>query len=240
MDHLSEVSIWSLFLASGIVVKSILCLLFFCMILTWTICLVKFIELFLLRRRLLKDLRQFRKGDDLFQASERVAGRNGVMRIFFDAALDEWRQSVSLLADQDGVKERVALCLERAEAASARQVMTGTGFLAIIGSTAPFVGLLGTVWGIMNSFMGIAKLHTSNLAVVAPGIAEALLATSCGLLVAIPASVAYNLFSRQIHAYKAMLADAGTFVIRLVSRDLSMLNGPPVETLKPKLRMAAE
>ena len=94
--------------------------------------------------------------------------------------------------DGDGLKERVALLLERIELANSRKISRGTGVLATIGSTAPFVGLFGTVWGIMNSFIGISNAHTTNLAVVAPGIAEALLATALGLVAAIPAVVIYN------------------------------------------------
>ena len=94
------------------------------------------------------------------------------------------------------------------------------GMLATIGATAPFVGLFGTVWGIMNSFIGISKAHTTNLAVVAPGIAEALLATAFGLVAAVPAVVIYNMFARSISGYRALLADASAQVIRHVSRDL--------------------
>jgi biopolymer transport protein ExbB len=98
--------------------------------------------------------------------------------------------------------------------------MRGTSVLATIGATAPFVGLFGTVWGIMNSFIGISREHTTNLAVVAPGIAEALLATVFGLAAAIPAVVIYNMFARSIASYRALLADAPADVLRLVSRDL--------------------
>ncbi len=98
--------------------------------------------------------------------------------------------------------------------------MRGTSVLATIGATAPFVGLFGTVWGIMNSFIGISKEHTTNLAVVAPGIAEALLATAFGLAAAIPAVVIYNMFARSISGYRALLGDASAAVLRLVSRDL--------------------
>src|ERR1700687_3404763 len=87
-------------------------------------------------------------------------------------------------------------------------------------ATAPFVGLFGTVWGIMNSFIGISKLHTTNLAVVAPGIAEALLATAFGLAAAIPAVVIYNMFSRSIAHYRAVYADTSVEILTLVSRDL--------------------
>ena len=99
-------------------------------------------------------------------------------------------------------------------------MLKGTGMLATIGATAPFVGLFGTVWGIMNSFIGISKSQTTNLAVVAPGIAEALLATALGLAAAIPAVVIYNHFSRRIAAHRALVADTSAAVLRLVSRDL--------------------
>src|SRR5207302_6871276 len=111
---------------------------------------------------------------------------------------------------------------ERIEASYGRRIMRGTGVLATIGATAPFVGLFGTVWGIMNSFIGISKSHTTNLAVVAPGIAEALLATALGLAAAIPAVVIYNVFSRQIAGYRALVGDASAEVMRLVSRDLDV------------------
>lgn len=94
------------------------------------------------------------------------------------------------------------------------------GVLATIGAVAPFVGLFGTVWGIMDSFIGISKTNTTNLAVVAPGIAEALLATAMGLIAAIPAVVMYNAFARAITSYRAMLGDAAAEVLRHLSRDL--------------------
>ena len=99
----------------------------------------------------------------------------------------------------------------------------GTGVLATIGSTAPFVGLFGTVWGIMNSFIGISEAQTTNLAVVAPGIAEALLATAIGLVAAIPAVVIYNFFARAITGYRLRLNETAASVERLVSRDLDHL-----------------
>jgi biopolymer transport protein ExbB len=110
--------------------------------------------------------------------------------------------------------------LARLEVAAARDMNKGTGLLATIGSTAPFVGLFGTVWGIMNSFIGISRAQTTNLAVVAPGIAEALLATAIGLFAAIPAVIIYNQFARSIGSYRALLGDASAEVLRLVSRDL--------------------
>ena len=121
--------------------------------------------------------------------------------------------------DFEGIKERIAARFARIEAGVGRQMLRGTGILASIGATAPFVGLFGTVWGIMNSFIGISKLHTTNLAVVAPGIAEALLATAFGLAAAIPAVVIYNMFSRSISQYRAVYADTSVEIMTLVSRD---------------------
>ena len=139
-------------------------------------------------------------------------------------ALEEMRLSANS-REKEGIKERVSFRLERLVAACGRNMSSGTGVLATIGSTAPFVGLFGTVWGIMNSFIGIAKTQTTNLAVVAPGIAEALLATALGLVAAIPAVVIYNVFARSIAGYKAQVSDASAEVLLLVSRDLDHLPG---------------
>jgi biopolymer transport protein ExbB len=132
-------------------------------------------------------------------------------------------------ADKEGIKERVALRLARVEADAGRRMTRGTGALATIGATAPFVGLFGTVWGIMTSFIGISKQHTTNLAVVAPGIAEALLATALGLFAAIPAVVIYNVFSRSIAAYRALYGDCTAEVLRLLSRDLDRETSHPAK-----------
>ena len=121
---------------------------------------------------------------------------------------------------EQGLKERIQARLERNQVSCIAQIQQGTGVLATIGSVGPFVGLFGTVWGIMNSFIGIAESKTTNLAVVAPGIAEALLATGLGLVAAIPAVVIYNLFSRSINAYRANLSDIRAALLILVSRDL--------------------
>ena len=140
------------------------------------------------------------------------------VRAMVAAARDEVERSAALPAE--GTKERAALALNRIEARAARAMTRGTGLVATIGSTAPFVGLFGTVWGIMNSFVGISRAHTSSLAVVAPGIAEALLATAIGLVAAIPAVVIYNGLARATAGYKAILADASAEVMRHLSRDL--------------------
>ena len=110
--------------------------------------------------------------------------------------------------------------------AAGRKISRGTGILATIGATAPFVGLFGTVWGIMDSFIGISKAHTTNLAVVAPGIAEALLATALGLVAAIPAVMIYNVLARSTAHYRALIGDASALVMNLASRDLDRAKLP--------------
>lgn len=235
-----NLSPWGMFLGADIVVKAVICLLAFAVVLTWTIWLVKTLELAIARTRLRRALRTLREARSLATAKERLGDGNGVARALLDAAREEWRHSADALEDRDGLKERIALHLERVEAAVGRRMIVGTGILATVGSTSPFVGLFGTVWGIMNSFVGISKLHTTNLAVVAPGIAEALLATACGLVAAIPAVVIYNHFTRRVGAYKAQVADAGAAVMRLASRDLSRGVDSDGKPLGRNLRMVAE
>jgi len=216
-----NLSPWGMFLGADIVVKAVICLLALAVVLTWTIWLVKTLEMAIARARLRHALGKLHAARSLAQAVENLGEGHGVVRALLRATREEWQHSADALEDRDGLKERIALHLERVEAAVGRRMIVGTGILATVGATAPFVGLFGTVWGIMNSFVGISKLHTTNLAVVAPGIAEALLATACGLVAAIPAVIIYNHFTRRIGAYKAQVADAGAAVMRLASRDLS-------------------
>ena len=133
--------------------------------------------------------------------------------------------------------EVITRALRKSIALSTAALESGLTVLASIGSTAPFVGLFGTVWGIMNSFIGIAKSQTTNLAVVAPGIAEALLATALGLVAAIPAVVIYNVFARSITGYKAQVADASAQVLLLVSRDLDLPGNERVAPAKNALEL---
>jgi biopolymer transport protein ExbB len=162
--------------------------------------------------------------------------RSGPVADLVQAALDEIERSAQL--SPEGIKERLAAELSRIEARAGRRMARGTGLLATIGATAPFVGLFGTVWGIMNSFIGISKSHTTNLAVVAPGIAEALLATAIGLVAAIPAVIIYNVFARAIAGYRALLADASSSVLQHVSRDLDRREKQqPSADATPRARM---
>jgi biopolymer transport protein ExbB len=210
-----DLSPWGMFMSADIVVKAVIIGLAFASFVTWTVWLAKTLEILLAKRRTRIALRALDKAPSLAE----VSGVASPAAEFIAAASAELRLSADAL-DKDGVKERIASRLERIEAAFGRRISRATGVLATIGATAPFVGLFGTVWGIMNSFIGISKSHTTNLAVVAPGIAEALLATAFGLAAAIPAVVIYNVFARAITGYRAQLGDASAEVMRLVSRDL--------------------
>jgi biopolymer transport protein ExbB len=212
-----DLSPWGMFMAADIVVKAVMVGLAFASVLTWTIWLAKSIELMGARRRLRAAIEALGQARNWDEAAGAMQGRTDSVGALVNAADAELRLSAGALAD---VKERIASRLERIEAAAGRAMIRGTGILASVGATAPFVGLFGTVWGIMNSFIGISKQHTTNLAVVAPGIAEALLATALGLVAAIPAVVMYNMFSRWNAGYRALLADCAAEVLRLVSRDL--------------------
>jgi biopolymer transport protein ExbB len=208
-----------MFMAADIVVKAVMVGLAFASVLTWTIWFAKAIELLIARRRMRAAIEQLNDARSWSEASADLKGRKDGAATLLRAADTELRLSADALSPE-GVKERIVSRLERLEAAAGRQMIRGTGILATIGATAPFVGLFGTVWGIMNSFIGISKSHTTNLAVVAPGIAEALLATALGLVAAIPAVVMYNMFSRWIAGYRALHADAAAEILRIVSRDL--------------------
>ena len=213
-----EMSVWGMFAQADWVVKAVIIGLIIASVASWTIFLAKIAEL----RRAMADERI-------------VLGHVAKLRSLDDARLDpalaetaliqeasvELALSTDALHDGEGIKERIVSRFERYEAALSRKMTRGIAILATIGATAPFVGLFGTVWGIMNSFIGIAEKQTTNLAVVAPGIAEALLATALGLVAAIPAVVMYNHFSRQIAAYRALVSDTAAGILRLVSRDLS-------------------
>jgi len=181
-----DLSPWGMYLNADPVVKGILIGLALASVITWTVCLAKAIEIFFANREIHAALGRLTSVRSATEGMERLA--DGEVRQFLEAALAEQTLSAGC-PEADGVKERIASRLERIEAACGRRISRGTSVLATIGATAPFIGLFGTVWGIMNSFVGISKAHATNLAIVAPGIAEALLATAFGLAAAIPAVV---------------------------------------------------
>jgi biopolymer transport protein ExbB len=214
-----DLSPWSMFLHADLVVQTVILGLAFASLMTWTVWLAKTSQLFFARRRLSRLMAAASEQFSLAEATALCRHQRGVLPGLIDAAYSELQCSAGI-SDGTGIKERIATRLARLELAAGRAMNKGTGILATIGATAPFIGLFGTVWGIMNSFVGISKAQTTNLAIVAPGIAEALLATAAGLFAAIPAVIIYNQFSRSIGAYRALLGDASAAVLRLVSRDL--------------------
>ncbi|KPA93940.1 tonB-system energizer ExbB, partial [Pseudomonas asplenii] len=220
MSH--DLSPWGMYQNADIIVKLVMIGLAIASIITWTIWIAKGFELLGAKRRLRGEIASLKKAVTLKDASATAAKEGTLANLLVHDALEEMRLSANS-REKEGIKERVSFRLERLVAACGRNMSSGTGVLATIGSTAPFVGLFGTVWGIMNSFIGIAKTQTTNLAVVAPGIAEALLATALGLVAAIPAVVIYNVFARSIAGYKAQVSDASAQVLLLVSRDLDHL-----------------
>ena len=209
-------------------------------VVTWAIFFSKSIELSSARRRLKREQQLLSGARSLDEAAKTSEGfsANSLSSVLVQEAQNELELSEGS-DDNDGIKDRTAFRLERRVAAFSRHAGRGNGFLATIGAIAPFVGLFGTVWGIMNSFIGIAKTQTTNLAVVAPGIAEALLATAIGLVAAIPAVVIYNVFARLIGNYKASLGDVAAQVLLLQSRDLDLAASEDAHRVKSaqKLRV---
>jgi biopolymer transport protein ExbB len=233
-----DLSPWGMFQSADPLVQGVLIGLVVASVITWTVWLSKSIEVAVARARIRGALVKLASARSLAEAALQLAGSGGPVRRLLDSARTELELSGHGL-DPEGIKERVASRLQRIEANAGRIMMRGTGVLATIGATAPFVGLFGTVWGIMNSFIGISKSQTTNLAVVAPGIAEALLATAFGLAAAIPAVVIYNIFSRKIADYRALLADASAEVLRLVSRDLDRAAAPSPSSSRRQLPLSA-
>ncbi|MCO5155676.1 MAG: tonB-system energizer ExbB [Aquamicrobium sp.] len=237
-----DLSPWGMFMAADWVVKAVMIGLAFASLVTWTVWLAKSLEIAGAKANAGRGLKRIVQAESLPDAVRSLPGRGGPAALMVRAAAHEVEASRSTLpyGGAAGLKERVTSHLSRIEAQAGRRMTRGTGILATIGSTAPFVGLFGTVWGIMNSFIGISEAQTTNLAVVAPGIAEALLATALGLVAAIPAVVIYNVFARSIAGYRLLLADASAAVERLVSRDIDRRAVPGEAGAEHALSRAAE
>jgi biopolymer transport protein ExbB len=221
---LRELSPWSMFLSADVLVKAVMIGLAFASLLTWTIFIAKMIELSVAQRKLKTALNKIADSRSLAEAQFALGAKRGVLSSFLAAAMREARLSAGISSDS-GIKERAASSFAEILRAEARRIRLGMGLLATIGATSPFVGLFGTVWGIMNSFIGISKAQTTNLAVVAPGIAEALLATAIGLVAAIPAVIIYNHFARVTKTYLELVSRASGTAGRLLSRDLDRTHG---------------
>ena len=214
-----DLSPWSMFLSADFIVKAVMIGLAFASLVTWTIFIAKIIELSVARSKLRRSLKTIGESRSLAEAQFALGSKTGVLSAFLARAMREARLSAGISSDS-GIKERAASSFAEISRAEARRIRFGMGLLATIGATSPFVGLFGTVWGIMNSFIGISKAQTTNLAVVAPGIAEALLATAIGLVAAIPAVIIYNHFARVTKTYLEQVSRASGVAARLLSRDL--------------------
>lgn len=212
-----DLSPWGMFQSADPLVKLVMIGLLLASVVTWTVWLEKTLELAAAKRRERAGVAALTAARSLGGAAKQLANAPGPVTTMVHEAVEERELSDAAGA---GILDRIRMRLERREMAARRRAGRFVGILATIGATSPFVGLLGTVWGIMNSFLGIAKSHTTNLAVVAPGIAEALLATAAGLVAAIPAVVIYNIIARSITDYRATLGDASAEILRLASRDL--------------------
>jgi biopolymer transport protein ExbB len=221
---LHELSPWSMFLSADIIVKAVMIGLAFASLVTWTVFIAKTIELSVVQGKLRGALRKISDARSLAEAQFALGAKDSVLSALLAAAMSEARLSAGISSD-DGIKERAASSFAEIVRAEGRRIRIGMGLLASIGATSPFVGLFGTVWGIMNSFIGISKSQTTNLAVVAPGIAEALLATAIGLVAAIPAVIIYNHFARVTKSYLELVSRSSGAAARLLSRDLDRSHG---------------
>ena len=223
--QVGEFSPWSMFRHADVIVQAVMIGLAFASLVTWTIFIAKSIELAGAQRKLKSSLKKINDARSLAEAQLTLGKKTGVLSSFIGAAIHEARLSAGIATSDTGIKERAASSFAEIQRAAARRIRFGMGVLATIGATSPFVGLFGTVWGIMNSFIGISKSQTTNLAVVAPGIAEALLATAIGLVAAIPAVIIYNHFARSTKTYLELVSRASGAAARLLSRDLDRSHG---------------
>lgn len=223
---ISDFSVWGLFQRSDLVIKVTMIILFVASFWSWTIIIDKWLKL----RRLAGDAEKFEEnfwsGGSLDELYERLGTRPGdPMAAVFAAAMFEWRRSSSRgLSTTDelrsNLRERIERVMEVSLTREMERIERYMVFLASAGATAPFIGLFGTVWGIMNSFQAIAVAKDTNLAVVAPGLAEALFTTAMGLIVAIPAVAAYNKFSTDMSRYSQRLEGFAAEFSAILSRQL--------------------
>ncbi|MBJ3814174.1 tol-pal system-associated acyl-CoA thioesterase [Shimwellia pseudoproteus] len=219
----ADLSVLGMYHHADLVVKAVMIGLILASVITWAIFFSKGAEFIKQKRRLKQEQQQLSEARSFDQAREMAQQFDA--HSFSRQLVEEVHNELELSSgseDNEGIKDRSSFRLERKVAGVARYLGRSNGYLATIGAISPFVGLFGTVWGIMNSFISIAHSQTTNLSVVAPGIAEALLATAIGLVAAIPAVIIYNIFSRTINGYKADLGDVAAQILLLQSRDLDL------------------
>lgn len=224
----ASLSLLHLFWNAHFVVKIVMIGLGSASVWCWAILVDKLILYTRTRRQMDAFEQVFWSGQSLEELYRTLSSRNNHgMAALFVAAMREWKRS-----HENGrpaiasLQQRIDKVMDVTIAREVERLQSRLLVLATIGSSSPFIGLFGTVWGIMTAFQGIAASKNTSLAVVAPGIAEALLATAIGLVAAIPAVVIYNHFSRGVSGYKILLGDAAAAVLRLVSRDLDSGLGP--------------
>lgn len=221
-----DLSMWGLFIQADIVVKAVMVMLVMASIWSWTIIFAKRSKIGMLNKKanLFED--SFWSGEPLDKIYRRVKGsKPDPMLATFSAGMEEWRAGIEAgLPDKENLQAGLRQRIERTMNVTINREMDrlerGMTFLASVGSTAPFIGLFGTVWGIMSSFSAIAASNNTSLAVVAPGIAEALFATALGLVAAIPAVVGYNVFSTGLGRYAGRLEAFAEEFQAILSRHL--------------------
>lgn len=219
----ADLSPWGLFLQSDIVVKAVMIGLLLASIWTWTIIVAHWQKMRRLSKGSDRFERDFWKADDVDAFAEQHKGSDMPSAKVFAAGLHEWRRSTSRSPiDRDGTRARLSTRMGAAIAAEIDKLGDKLNILATIGSVAPFVGLFGTVWGIMRSFTSIADQGNTSLAVVAPGIAEALFATAIGLFAAIPAVIAYNRFGHGLNRLEAKMMRFADGFHATLSRELEL------------------
>ncbi|NOX83721.1 MAG: protein TolQ [Alphaproteobacteria bacterium] len=219
-----DFSLWSLFLRADPVVKSVMGILIIASVWSWAVMIDKSLAFGRLKRKAVRFEAQFWSGkplDDLFRKTRDKADHP--MARVFTAAMEEWARSKNVGRSDVlviGARDRIDKVLNVTVARELEKAEGNLSVLATVGSTAPFVGLLGTVWGIMNAFQAIAITENTNIAVVAPGIAEALFATALGLVAAIPAVVGYNRYSAALNSYAVRLQGFADEFSAILSRQL--------------------
>lgn len=221
-----DMSVWGMFLHADMVVKTVMILLLIASIWCWAIMIEKYMRFKAIKVQTNRFEREFWASSaiDSFYDRARKKGKHPIAQVF-SAGMDELMESKRDVAQNSGqfrssLRERIASMMNIQRNREVEKLETGLGFLATVGSAAPFVGLFGTVWGIMNSFTSIAASKNITLAVVAPGIAEALLATAIGLFAAIPAVIGYNKFSAELDKIDARLSDFSGEFNTMLSRQL--------------------
>lgn len=226
MENTSSVSILNLISQADIIVQFVMFLLLVASLWSWTIIFDKMIKFNVLKNRSNKFEAAFESGMLEEVYSEAKKNNNHPLARIFLACMKEWKSNNIKQIVQDGgdkkssLKERLAVVMQVSTNKSIQKLESGLGFLAITGSATPFIGLFGTVWGIMNSFQGIAISKNTSLAVVAPGIAEALLATGIGLFAAIPAVFFYNIFSEKLNQFSERSSNFSMQLLNVLSKEL--------------------